>query len=182
MIPTPKYTISDIENRTDHAELIGGNLIIEDKTSVSHNLAVSEIASALRDHISKNGGNCLVLTENVALYCSELNEDEKGDNYFLPDVMVVCDKNGIKDDGVHTTPLFVAEITSEATKRNDYTDKMIVYRNIGVREYWVVDLQKKSVIRYLSANEFVPEPFLHPEVMKVHSYPGLSIDLSEFMN
>ena len=58
---------------------------------------------------------------------------------------------------------------------------MIIYRNIGVKEYWVVDLQKKSVVKYLADNEFVPEPFLHPEVMKVSVYKGLNIDLSEYM-
>ena len=179
MIPQNRYSLTDVENRTDHAELIAGNLVIQDKTTVSHNLVIAAISTALREYISDNNGDCLVFTENVALYCDELSDDK--DNYFLPDVMVVCDKNGIKENGVHTPPLFVAEVTSDATKRNDYTDKMIIYRNIGVKEYWVVDLQKKSVVKYLADNEFVPEPFLHPEVMKVSVYKGLNIDLSEYM-
>ena len=179
MIPQNRYSLKDVENRNDHAELIAGNLVIQDKTTVSHNLAIAAISTALREYISDNNGDCLVFTENVALYCDELSDDK--DNYFLPDVMVVCDKNGIKENGVHTAPLFVAEVTSDATKRNDYTDKMIIYRNIGVKEYWVVDLQKKSVVKYLADSEFVPEPFLHPEVMKVSVYKGLNIDLSEYM-
>ena len=38
------YVLSDVEAMEKHAELINGNLVIEDKTSVSHNSAVSDIA------------------------------------------------------------------------------------------------------------------------------------------
>ncbi len=68
-----------------------------------------------------------------------------------------------------------------AHKKNDYGDKMIIYRNIGVEEYWIVDLQKKIVTKYLAKEDFIPETYLHPEAMKVSSYDGLVIDLSEYM-
>ncbi len=60
--------------------------------------------------------------------------------------MTVCNSNGIKDDGVHTSPLFVAEVTSEYTKKNGYVRKMATYNDIGVKEYWVVDIQRKVVV------------------------------------
>ena len=173
--------LSDIEAMEKHAELINGNLVIEDKTTVSHNSTVSDIATAFRNFIASNGGDCKVFQENVALYCNELLDEEDASNYFLPDVMVVCDKAGIKDNGIHVAPKFVAEVTSPNTQKNDYGDKMLVYRNIGVEEYWIVDLQKKIVTKYLLTEEFVPETYLHPEAMKVSTYEGLVIDLSEYM-
>ncbi|MCR5128710.1 MAG: Uma2 family endonuclease [Lachnospiraceae bacterium] len=36
----------------------------------------------------------------------------------------------------------MAEVTSESTRKNDYGKKMITYSEIGVKEYWVVDLQR----------------------------------------
>ena len=175
------YVLSDVEAMEKHAELINGNLVIEDKTSVSHNSAVSDIAMAIRNHIAANSGTCKVFQENVALYCNELINEEDAINFFLPDVMVVCDKEGIKDNGIHTVPKFVVEVTSSSTQKTDYGDKMIIYRNIGVEEYWIVDLQKKIVTKYLAKEDFIPETYLHPEVMKVSSYEGLVIDLSEYM-
>lgn len=171
--------IEDIINRDDHAELIKGVLVVTDKTSVAHNNAVLEIATALRQHISSNDGKCKVFTENVALYCNELCDDTE--NLFLPDVMTVCDESGIKDDGVHVAPVFVAEVTSDSTKRNDYGRKMLVYGEIGVKEYWVVDLQRKAIVRYLSENDFAPEVIVYPNVKKtpIHIYPSLEIDLSD---
>ena len=176
-----EYSVGDVANREDHAELINGNLVVEAKTTAAHNNAVLEIATALRHFITANNGICKVFTENVALYCNELSEDAK--NLFLPDVMTVCDKEGIKDDGVHTTPLFVAEVTSESTRKNDYGRKMITYGEIGVKEYWVVDLQKKVVVRYLLENEYAPEVFSYPLTQKIslHTYPSLNIDMSNII-
>ena len=173
------YTIEEVAAMEEHAELIDGSLIIIDKTSVSHNNAVLEIATALRQHISANGGKCKVFTENVALYCNELRDEDKS-NLYLPDIMSVCDNNGIKDDGIHVAPLFVAEITSESTRKNDYGKKMVTYSEIGVKEYWVVDLQRNVVVRYLAENSFAPEVITYTSASKmpVITYPGLEIDLS----
>ena len=173
-----EYSIRDVANREDHAELINGNLIITARTSAAHNNAVLEIATALRQFFAANNGLCKVFTENVALYCNELSEDAK--NLFLPDVMAVCDKEGIKDDGIHTAPLFVTEVASESTRKNDYGRKMLTYSEIGVKEYWVVDLQKKVVVRYLLENDYAPEVISYPltEKITVHTYPSLEIRLA----
>lgn len=88
-----------------------------------------------------------------------------------------------KDDGVHTIPLFVAEVTSASTQRQDYIEKLFIYAKIGVQEYWVVDLQRKIVARYLKDNNFIPEMVTYPltSSIPVHSYPGLEIDLSDIL-
>ena len=174
-----RHSVDDVAKREDHAELIQGILVVTDKTSVAHNNAVLEIASSLRQFIASNNGNCKVFTENVALYCGELCDDTE--NLFLPDIMSVCDETGIKDDGIHTAPLFVAEVTSESTKKDDYGRKMLIYSDIGVKEYWVVDLQRKVIVRYLSESDFAPEVITYPFTGKIslHTYPSLEIDLSQ---
>ena len=168
------------EKTEEHTEFINGKVKIGEIDSVAHNSAVLEIASALKNYIAENGSKCKVFTENVALYCDELCNN-KG-NLFLPDVMCVRDKNGIRDDGVHTAPEFVVEVTSDATKKNDYCRKMVVYEEIGVREYWVVDLQRNLIVRYLADNDFVPEFVVYDECqdkcISVSTYPGLRIELS----
>lgn len=174
-----EYSVKDVAERNDHAELIKGGLVISDKTSVAHNNAVLEIAAAFKQFIAANHGKCRVFTENVALYCDELCSDTG--NLFLPDVMTVCREEGIKDDGIHAAPTFVAEVTSESTKKSDYGRKMLTYCEIGVEEYWVVDLQRNVVVRYLARNDYAPEVFAYPHIMNmaVHSFPSLEIDLGQ---
>lgn len=177
------YTISQVEKMEGHVEIVNGEMVIQNKTTISHNRAVSIISTALNNYISANNGKCEVFTENVALYINELLDDDK--NFFLPDVMIVCDPEKIDNKGVHTTPLFVAEITSESTRINDYNIKLDIYKKIGVREYWIVDLQRKVVYKYVPASDgsdgYIPETYFYPHNIEVSVYPNLSIDLSKVM-
>ena len=70
-------------------------------------------------------------------------------DHFVPDMMVVCDLNKIKPDGVHGAPDLVVEILSPSTMRNDRTRKKEVYAKCGVREYWIISPGDKAVEQYL---------------------------------
>ncbi len=139
--------------------------------------SITEIATAIKNHISSNNGKCKVFTENIALYVGELLG---GNDYFLPDVMVVCNTDGIHDDGIHSVPLFVVEVTSESTKSNDYGYKKEVYKSIGVEEYWIVDIQRNIIEKHLLSKGYISDRYMHPEAMKVSVY-NLVMDVSSFM-
>ena len=174
--------IEKVSSMESHAELIDGNIVITEKTSPAHNIAIHQIANALMSFKDNGNLDFEVFTSNVALYCNELNGDDK--NFFLPDVMVVCDRKGIREDGIHVVPTLVAEITSKESKLIDFNQKKNVYVDIGVREYWVVDLQRKRIVRYLSEDPFYPEEFLYSDTKKmiVQTFPGLEVDLTGIFN
>lgn len=71
-----------------------------------------------------------------------LNADDR--NYVEPDISVVCDKNRIDDRGCNGAPNWVIEITSPSKSQMDYGIKLFKYRMAGVREYWIVNPQKKT--------------------------------------
>ena len=124
-----------MKNTEEHAELISGNLVIINYTSPAHNSVVGDMYLSFREFIKKNNGNCKVFSENVALFCNELSDETKNE-FYLPDLMVVCDEEGIKDDGVHTAPLFVAEVTSDSTRKYDYAPITYLHPdNVSVSVY-----------------------------------------------
>ena len=170
-----KKTADYVRATTDHAELINGNVVIENSTSVEHNHVVRTICRMIENYIISNHKTCFVFSENVALHFDNTKD------YLLPDVMVVCKQDCIQSNGVHAAPDFIAEVTSESTRVRDFYDKMILYKSIGVKEYWVVDLQKQFINVYLLENGFVPEPHIRPDKMKVHIC-DLTIDTSTFWN
>lgn len=54
-------------------------------------------------------------------------------------------------------PDFIAEILSSSTKRKDSLIKLKKYADAGVREYWLVDPDKKRVVVYLfEENDICP--------------------------
>lgn len=67
---------------------------------------------------------------------------------FIPDMMVVCDPDKIKSNGVFGAPDLVVEVLSPSTLRNDRTHKKDICGQSGVKEYWLVDPISKSVEIY----------------------------------
>lgn len=91
------------------------------------------------------GKTCRVFPDGLDLFLDEKNQ-------FVPDVMIVCDKNKIKHNGVHGAPDLVVEVLSKTTAQNDKTKKKDAYERAGVKEYWLVDTWSKAVEVYLNDN------------------------------
>ncbi|MCF0127933.1 MAG: Uma2 family endonuclease [Pseudobutyrivibrio sp.] len=177
-----RFTLQDVVNMEGHAELIRGQLCIENRTTVEHNKIVTSIAREFGNYIEANKGECLVFQENVALYCSEIS-DECKDSYLLPDLMVICSNlDKVEDDGIRTAPDFVLEVTSPTTRTTDYGAKADIYCRLGVKEYWVVDLQKRGISIYQNEDFFPPKFTLHPTKIPVGIYDGqLIIDFTNLI-
>ena len=79
--------------------------------------------------------------------------------------MVVCDPEKNKPDGIHGAPDLVVEVLSPSTTRNDRDSKKEIYAKCGVREYWIVGPDEKSVEVYrIDGTQFVLHNIytLHP--------------------
>ena len=63
----------------------------------------------------------------------------------IPDMMVVCDRNIVKDNYVEGTPDLIVEVLSKSTAKNDRGYKKKLYEKHGIKEYWIVDCKNTSV-------------------------------------
>lgn len=91
---------------------------------------------------------CAVSVENLDLHLSE-------DEYVIPDIMIICDRNQIKKDKYYGTPRFVVETLSPATSLKDRTIKKEKYAELGIDEYWIISPKERSVeVYYLEGKEY----------------------------
>ena len=129
-------------------ELIDGKpVMMSPRPSVNHSRVAGNIYRLFSNYL--NGRRCEPFGDGVDLYLDE-------DNQFVPDFMVVCDPDKIRLDGIHGAPDLVAEVLSPGTARNDKTRKKDVYARCGVREYWLVSPDEKSVETYRTdGTEFI---------------------------
>ena len=74
------------------------------------------------------GRACIPFGDGVLVH---LTDEDK----FVPDVMVVCDRNKIKPDGVYGAPDLVVEVLSPSTVKNDKGYKKSIYESSGIPEY-----------------------------------------------
>lgn len=76
----------------------------------------------------------------------QLDCDEK--TMVQPDVLVVCDREKIVPTHVYGAPDLIMEILSPATRKIDMNIKHSKYAAAGVREYWLIDPDKKKIVVY----------------------------------
>ena len=128
-------------------ELINGEVVMSPRPSVNHSRVSGNIYRLFSNYL--NGRRCEPFGDGVDVYLDENNQ-------FVPDVMVVCDTEKIKPDGVYGAPDLVVEVLSPSTARNDKTCKKNVYARCVVLEYWIVDPSGKSLEVYrANGTEFI---------------------------
>ena len=72
------------------------------------------------------------------------------------------------------------EILSESTKKTDSYLKLMKYQNAGVREYWLVDPEKKKVIVYDFEQEEIPKIYGFDTQVPVGIFGGeCKVDFAE---
>lgn len=105
-----------------------------------------------------------------------------GDDYIVvqPDISVICDPRQLDERGCKGAPTLVVEILSPSTAGRDFTAKMDLYREAGVKEYWIVDPFSQEVHVYLLQAHGEKRRTFHKEgTLASPTFPGLELPLSE---
>ena len=170
------FTVEDIENLPEsvRAELIDGQIFFHAAPKLIHQDLAGKLYRKLWDYVDENDGKCRVYFAPVAV---KLVED--GRNYLEPDLIVVCDEEKLDEDGCHGAPDLVIEIISKSTQKRDYGIKMLKYRTAGVKEYWIVDPIKETVMVYWFEDEKQNCLYGLNEEIEFHLFPGLKVKLKE---
>lgn len=108
--------------------------------SPEHQRMVRRIGRRMDEYL--DGGPCEVF---LAPFDVRLIADERDDSVVQPDLTVVCDASKIDAQGCKGVPDMVVEVLSASTMRYDQTRKRALYQRAGVREYWIVNPQTRTV-------------------------------------
>ena len=169
------YTTADIYELPDgqRAELIDGQIYYMAPPNRRHQKISSQLHGKIWNYISSKNGSCEVYSAPFAVF---LNEDDR--NYVEPDISVICDPEKLTDRGCTGAPDWIIEIVSPISRRMDYFVKLFKYRSSGVREYWIVDPDKKQIIAYDFINDDMNQ-YTFADSVKVGIYEDLVIDFAE---
>ena len=124
-------------------EVIGGKVVMMASPTINHIFIAGNIYTIFNAYL--RGERCIPFPDGTTLF---LRDGEK----YKPDMMVVCDPDKVKPDGVHGTPDLVVEVLSPSTGKNDRGYKKDAYEKNGVREYWIVDPANRAVEQYILEN------------------------------
>lgn len=123
------------------AEFILGELVIHSPARNAHILTLQNLEFLLLPHVRNVGGALLREQAMVRLERSDLMPDLA----YWPKGVSASFTLEMK---LFPTPLFVVEVLSPSTERNDRGSKMTEYAANGVKEYWLVSPEQQTIEQY----------------------------------
>lgn len=164
------YTLDDYYRLPNdvRAELIDGRLFYMQSPTSAHQNIIGELYFATRLFIKEKNGTCqpFMAPLDVQLDC-----DDK--TMIQPDFMIICDREKIWEDRIYGAPDFVVEVLSPSTRKRDTDLKLLKYKDAGVKEYWIVDLEKERIICYFFEEDgLIPNIHTFQNEVPVRIYDG----------
>ena len=128
-------------------EYIGGVVYAMAGASKNHNLILVNISRKIGNALENVKSPCKVFVESMKVRISAQNT-----SYFYPDVMVACDTSQDDSEYYTNSPIIIAEVLSESTRKTDFTTKKQAYFNIPTLQEYVIIEQKVCQITVFRKN------------------------------
>ncbi len=142
------------------------------------------IALAAQLYLHLKGKPCKVYDAPFDVRLHE--RSDASDNYIetvvQPDILVVCDTTKLDDRGCKGAPDLVIEVTSPSTARHDLTTKFDLYQKHGVKEYWIISPDDKTLMVFklqTDGHYGAPDRYGDDGKVKVSLLGDLTIDLAD---
>jgi Uma2 family endonuclease len=176
-----RYTYNDYCEIDDgnRYEVLDGELYMMSSPSSRHQLVVGEVYRQLSNSLVGKSCKPFVSPMDVRLF---YEEDGSDDTVVQPDVFVVCDKDKIGKNSINGAPDFVIEVLSPSNSVFEMSIKQVVYERSGVKEYWMIDPDKKELMMYfLKDGMFLYEKGSIQGVIEVKTL-SLKLDLDRIIS
>ncbi len=150
--------------------------------SPEHSLVIVNFVSAIRKQLRNS--TCYVFSDNVQ-YKFKTNEGE--DKSIIPDASINCRIKSRRGNTFLDAPRFVMEVLSPTTESYDRGEKMELYRQQEIEEYWIVDWRNKKIEIYeLDYENDIPKYFLwkvitqdNKKELQIIHFPNVKITFDE---
>ncbi len=174
MVREAKLTVESLEhfpNDGKKREVIGGQLFVSSAPSIHHQLIIQRIVIKTDAYLEQNPLGAVVAGIGVIF------SPRDG---VIPDVVFVSKDNMfmLEDKRLHDAPDWAIEVLSPGNAEYDLETKRELYRQQGVKLYWIVDPERREVLVFEGDNE---EPTIYRKNAKVEVtlLPGLVFDVGE---
>ena len=172
-----EYTLDDYYALPDErrVELIDGVFYDMSAPAVIHQKILGELHILFRECMDAHEGEC-----EVYLSPCDVRLDCDNKTMVQPDLLVICGPYDLGAKRFEGAPDLVLEILSPSTRSKDMLLKLYKYQNAGVKEYWIVDPDRETVMVYdFRDDNFYPEKYDFDSVIPIHISGGqCSIDFS----
>ena len=160
---------------TGRYEIIHGEAYAMSAPGYIHQTVLGELFRQIATFLQ--GKPCKVIPApfDVRLFYAE---DESDDTVVQPDITIICDEKKRSKEGCRGAPDFVAEILSPSNSASEMARKFGLYRRAGVREYWVLDPETKTLLAHrFDQGQIITRFYQAKNTAPVDILSGLEISL-----
>jgi len=127
-------------------EYINGEIFLLTSPDTFHQGISGNLYTHLRAYLQDKKCKVFYAPFDVHFYKQEFETPD----VMQPDLLIACDlEANVNEKGRYMgTPSLCIEIISKNTRSKDMVDKLNTYMLSGVREFWIVDPGKRSVLVY----------------------------------
>ena len=178
------YTFADVLawNEGEHVEIINGEAFMMVPPPRQHQEVSGELFRQLANFLEGKRCRAYHAPFGVRLFEQDGDSPENVDTVVEPDLSVICDRSKLDQHGCKGAPDMIVEVLSPSTQRHDQLVKLNLYQRAGVREYWIVDPENRTVRVMLRADDgalWPYEVYRREDVAKVNVLDGCFIELSK---
>jgi len=97
-----------------------------------------------------------------------------------PDLCVICNPDLIEERGCFGPPDLVVEIVSPFSTKRDVQDKLSIYEEAGVKEYWIVFPKEEVITIYVLKDKYeMSGHFVASDTIQSVTLPEVNIELTK---
>lgn len=126
------YLEGELMSEVKH-EYINGCIHAMAGASKNHERIAGNIFRDLGIALKQKKSPCDVFSSDMKVRATDMNT-----GYFYPDMMITCDTDDNESEYYTNSPLFIVEVLSKSTRKNDLTTKKLYYFNIPTLQEYVV--------------------------------------------
>jgi Uma2 family endonuclease len=131
-ITIQEYLKGELLSEVKH-EYYNGHVYAMAGASDNHNLISVNVLREISTELKKQKSSCTSYVADMKVHIAD-----KGNHFFYPDVMVVCDSDDNESDYYKKSPVIIVEVLSPSTRKNDSTSKRLLYFNLESLEEYVL--------------------------------------------
>ncbi|KRQ85803.1 hypothetical protein ABG79_02407 [Caloramator mitchellensis] len=161
------------------AELIDGEIYLLSSPTFEHQRIISRLNVLFENLLEDNECVPVISPFDVIL------EDKNEKNIVQPDLLVICEREKINERGFAGVPALIVEVLSHSTASRDYVVKMNLYMRFGVKEYWIINPQSRTVeIFNIDENGYygIPKTYSKDDIVKSQIFDFIQFPINKLFD
>ena len=168
-----------VEASEQRFELIDGVVYNLAAPSYAHQHIIHEIHGAFYNWFKNK--KCIPLTSPFDVTILKSKENIC---VVQPDIIVICDRENVDKNGKYKgNPTLLIEVLSPSTRSKDMLKKLDLYKQCGVKEYWIVEPQNTQIYVYSLENNDISNSKAYrkgaDDYVKSDYFEGLQVSMND---